>query len=212
MMRKIKVLGVALVAVLALTAVVASTASAAKFTAASYPAFLTASSSWNNETFITEAGTVECAGHFNGTLSASSESQTMEASYSGCAAFGFLSAAVEMRFCDWVWTAPSGVSDLYSTSVDLTCPAGQAITIKVPATGSICTMTIGAQTGLKSLQITNNTGTADYNVQANITGISYTVTQDGFGCPFSGTGAKTGGVYKQDSSVTVDSTTNLVVG
>jgi len=202
MNRKLELLGIALIAALAFAALAASAASAANYTASSYPTTATASSSLNNETFVTEAGRVECAGHFEGTLSAASSTLTVTPRYSGCAAFGFLSASVEMTFCDWVWGAPSGLGDLYSAKVNLSCPSGWAMTISAPATGSVCRMTIGAQSGLSKLNITNFTGAGDLNIQASVEGISYTVTQDGFGCPFNGTGAKTGAKYIQDSSVT----------
>ncbi len=39
-----------------------------------------------------------------------------------------------------------------------------------------------------------------------MTGINYNVTQDGIGCPFNGTGEKTGASYTQTNPVTFDST------
>jgi hypothetical protein len=44
-----------------------------------------------------------------------------------------------------------------------------------------------------------------------VTGINYTVTEDGFGCPFGGTGAKVNATYTQGSAITFASTTGTTV-
>jgi hypothetical protein len=78
MTRKFKTPGVALFAVLALSVVVASAASAKySYTASSYPTTGTATSALGHDTFITEGGRVECASHFQGTLTAASSSLTV---------------------------------------------------------------------------------------------------------------------------------------
>jgi len=61
------------------------------------------------------------------------------------------------------------------------------------------------------LAITNETAAGDVKVKGNVTGVKYTVTEDGFACPFGGTGAKTGATYIQDSAVTMDSTNGATV-
>ena len=79
MIRKLKTLSVTLFAVLALTAVsasAASAASAASYTASSYPTTATGESQKGNDVFTTEAGTVVCKAHFEGTLSAASSDLT----------------------------------------------------------------------------------------------------------------------------------------
>jgi hypothetical protein len=196
MIRNIKTLWVAALAVLALSAIGASTAQATNFTASSYPTSFTAESVKGNDDFQTEAGAVECKSHFSGTISAASETITVNADYSECSAFGFASATVNMGSCDYVFHT-NGV-------VDLTCG-------KTPASivASTCEATFTTQSGLKSVSLKNGTG--DITAQAGVTGIAYNVTKDGFGCPFNGTGAKTGASYKQNNAVTVQSTSKTTI-
>jgi hypothetical protein len=78
-------------------------------------------------------------------------------------------------------------------------------------TAGTCKVTIGEHAPGGVVNITNN-ASGDVSVQAAVTGISYTVTQDGFGCPFAGTGAKTGATYTQHSPVTFDAANNIHVG
>lgn len=202
MIRKFKTLGVALFAVLALTAVSASAASAASYTASAYPTTGTATSAVGNDTFKTEAGTVECAVHYQGTILEASETLTGSSTYTNCKAFGFLSATVNTNGCDGQAKAPTGSGDTYTAGGNLVCPAGKVIEI----TAGTCKVTIGGQSSVGTVTIVNQTASGDVTVQANLNSIAYTVTQDGFGCPFGGTGAKTGATYVQDSPITVDST------
>jgi hypothetical protein len=212
MIRKFKTLGVAIVAVLALSAVVASAASAANYTASSYPTTGTGTSAVGNDTFITEAGKVECASHYEGTLTGPSSSLTVKATYTSCKAFGFLSAKVAMNGCDYTFTTPTGTAPNFTAPVDVTCPAGATISITSPESSPVCTTTIGAQGPLSSVAITNVAGSpGDVTVKSAVKNIAYTVTQDGFGCPFNGTGAKTGAEYIQDSAVTFKSTNGATI-
>jgi len=195
MIRNLKSLGLALVAVLAMSAVVASAAQAVpQFTASSYPVTATGSNTKGNETFTTEAGTVQCDSHFlventggnHEGIPGATSTVTATASYSNCTAFGFLNATVNMEGCDYVFHATEQVAaGVYRHHVDVVCPAGQSIKI----TAATCKAEVKAQTGLTTVTTTNlETGVT---VQPNV-GVSITVTQDGFGCPFSGTGVKTG--------------------
>jgi hypothetical protein len=209
MTRKFKTLGVALFAVLALTAVMASAASAANYTAGAYPTTGTGESALGNDTFTTEAGKVECKSHFSSTLAASSSTLTVTPKYTSCRAFGFLEATVNMNGCDYLFTTPTTpVADVSSANVDVNCsPAGNKIII----TAATCKVEIGAQTPTGSVAITNDTAAGDVTVKANVTGIAYTVVTDGFGCPFAGTGAKTGATYVQDAAITFDSTNGQTI-
>jgi hypothetical protein len=193
MTRKLKTLGVALIAVFALTAVMASGASAEKsYTATLYPTTGTGTSALGNDIFTTEGGTVECASHFVGTLKEKSNDLTITATMTGCKAFGFLEAKV--TGCVFTFTTPFGSPIV--APVDVVNPC----TIEA----STCHVTVPVQTGLAHIGITNNA--LDVSILATLTGITYTVTKDGFLCPFNGTGAKTGGTYKQVSPVTFAST------
>jgi hypothetical protein len=198
MIRKFKTLGIAMVAVLALSAVVASAASAANFTASKYPTAGTAESALGNDDFKTEAGSVECKAHFlTGSLSEPAASITVTPTYTGCKAFGFLNATVNMNGCDYTF---------YTTGVvDVKCPAGKSIII----TASTCETTVPAQTGLSTVDLKNN-GTG-ISAQATVTGIKYNVTKDGIGCPFGGTGEKTGATYTQNAAVQVAATNGATI-
>ncbi len=198
MIRNFKVMGLVVVAVLAMSAVVASAASASNFTASKYPTAATAASEKGNDDFKTEAGSVECKASFAvDALEGPSETATVTPTYSECQAFGFLSATVNMNGCDYVFHT--------NGEVDVECPAGKVITI----VASTCEATVGTQTGLKSVALSNSG--AGISAQANVTGIAYTVTKDGFLCPFNGTGAKTGASYVQNKAVQVSSTNGATI-
>jgi len=97
--------------------------------------------------------------------------------------------------------------------VAVACPAGKSIQINAPATGTtICEVQVHAQTPGGNVAITNDTAKGDVTVKANVTGIAYTVIKDGFGCPFAGTGPKTGASYTQHTAITFDSSVNIHVG
>jgi len=219
MIRKFKTLGLALVAVLALSAVVASAASAANYTASSYPVTGTATSAVGNDIFTTEAGTVECAGHFEGTLTEASTSLTVKAKYTGCKAFGFASATVSMNSCDYLFTEPAkqsahnistGLGE-WTMQADVRC-TGAPITI----VAGNCEVTVGEQNPGGHATATNVATTttpthvpAHVNVKATVEGVNYTVTKDGFLCPFAGTGAKAGATYKQGNGIAFIPTTTV---
>jgi len=197
MIRNLKVLGLALGAVLALGALTASAAMAVpQFTASTYPAQVTGSNTKGSEVFTTEAGKVECDSHFLSTSQAAASSTlTVAPKYSNCDAF-FLSATVDTEGCTYVFHATELVSaGVYKHHVDVVCPAGQSI--KIVAGGGQCNAEIKGQTGLTSVKTTNLAG-GTVTVQPEVTKVAYTVTKDGFGCPFNGTGNKTDGTYTGD--------------
>jgi len=204
MIRNLKTLGLALVAVLAMSAVVASAASALQFTASKYPTTVTATTALGNDVFTTEGGAVECEGHFEGESKEASETMTIKATYTKCKAFGFAEASVNMNGCDYVFHS-NGVVDLEChkfNSKGETEKTGPVI-----ITAGACEVQITTQTGLESVALSNNglhiDAKADVTVTKNSPGIVYTVTKDGFLCPFGGTGSKTGGTYVQKSAATV---------
>jgi hypothetical protein len=203
MTRKLKMLGMALVAVLALTAVSASAASAGSYTASSYPSTGTGESALGNDVFTTEAGKVECKSHFEGTLKEKSADITITAKYTECKAFGFLNATVS--HCTYTFTEPTGSGDTWSQTVHI---IGSPCTIIV----STCEVSVPLQGPLSSVTTTNDTAAGDVTVKANVSKIKYNVTKDGIGCPFAGTGAKEGATYVQGSAVTFDSAATIDVG
>lgn len=199
MIRKLKTLGVAVLAVLALSAVVASAASATNFTASKYPTAATAESELGNDDFKTEAGSVECKGHFAvAALSEPSPTATITPTYTNCKAFGFLNATVNMNGCDYVLHT--------SGSADLKCPSGQSVTI----TAGTCEIMITEILELEFIKITNGMG-GGLIILILIEEIIYHVTKDGIGCPFNGTGTKTGASYTQNKSITASSTNGATI-
>jgi len=197
---KLKTLGLALVAVLAMSAVVASAASA-QFTASSYPTTVTAISELGNDDLKTEGGSVECEAHFQGTLTEASATMTITATNDRCKAFGFSEATVSMNGCDYVFHS--------NGMVDLECSG----TNKIVITAGSCEVQIGTQTGLSKVDLANGAG--DITAKATVAGIAYTVTKDGFLCPFTTGGvlpsAKTGATYTQNEAITVKSTGSSTV-
>jgi len=217
MNRKFKALGLAFVAVLAMSAVVASAAQAKEsiqLTAASYPATIHATGEGVGENFNTEAGKITCkVSHYHATLNEASSSVTVKPTYTECSAFGGLfSATVNTEECHYVFTGTEKVAaGQYRAHVNVTCPEGQSIKI----TAGTCKAEVKAQTGLTTVDLTNNAG--NVGIQPTLLGpegeqdgkhgpIAYTVTQDGFGCPFNGTGAKTGGEYSTTAAIEVTPT------
>jgi hypothetical protein len=195
MIRNLRVLGLAFVAVLAMSAVVASAAQAVPtFTASSYPATVTGSNTIGNEVFTTEGGNVECDSHFvSNSISGPTSTLTVTPTYTGCTAFGFLSATVNTEGCTYVFHATEKVSSgVYKHHVDVVCPSGQSIKV----TAGTCKAEIKGQTGRTTVKTTNSGSSV--TVQPEVTNIAYTVTQDGFLCPFGGTGNKTDGKYTGD--------------
>jgi Flp pilus assembly protein TadG len=188
MTRKLKTLGVALFALLSLTAVMASAASAASFTSSTYPTTATGTSAVGNDVFTTEGGTVECATHYEGTLSAASSDWTITLTYTNCKSFGFLEASV--TGCKMTFTATSTTTATVHFTGACTIISGT------------CHITISPQGPLSAVSLTN-LGT-DVSIKDNVASIKYQVVKDGFLCPFNGTGEKTGGTYKQASAITFD--------
>jgi hypothetical protein len=191
MIRNLKTLGLALVAVLAMSVVVASAASASSYTGSAYPTTGTGSNTSGKETFTTPGGTVQCDSHFEGTLSAASSTLTVTPKYTNCVAFGFLNATVEFKGCDYLFHAgASQGGGVYKNSVDIVCPAGSGpVTIKA----GTCVVDVPAQTGLSNVKTTNS-GTS-VTVQPEVSNITMNVTTDGFGCPFPGTGHQIGSYH-----------------
>ena len=194
MIRNLKVLGLAIAAVMAMSAMMASAASAVpQFTASSYPATVTSSNTRGNEVFTTEAGKVECDSHFvSHSLAAASSTLTVTPTYTNCEAFG-LGATVNTEGCTYVFHATERISTgVYNSHIDLACAAGKSI--KWVTGGGLCRTERKSQTGLTTVKTTNVAG-GSITVEWNVSSIAYTVTTDGFGCPFSGTGTKTDGKH-----------------
>jgi len=187
MIRKLETLGIAMIAVLAMSALAAPAAEAVpSFTCSAYPCSATGDTVSQPEIFTTEAGTIECDGHFEGSLSAASSTMTFSPSYLNCLGFGFLNASVDAELCTYVLHATEQTTfTAWSSHFDISCPFKESIKI----VAGTCKAEIKSQTGLTSVRLENAAGSIA--LKPNVSGISMTVTQDGFGCPFNGTGTKT---------------------
>jgi hypothetical protein len=200
MNHRLRQLGVGLVAVLALSLAITSSAVAAQFTTTSYPTTSkqTGSSAYGHAT--TEAGNVECSSaSASATLSEASSTLTIvEGTSSGCKAFGGLSATISSNGCSsLVHVKEETAADTYKAAVDLLCPAGKTITTVT----STCETQVAPQNGNATVKLTNDTEKGTVKVDLIGASVNYTVTKDGIGCPFSGTGAKVGGFAQEKTGV-----------
>ena len=197
MSSKTKRVAAVLTAVVAVSLLAASTSGAANFTASNYPTTLQGGALKGSGKFTSEAGSVECAAESSATLNGQSSTlSTTNTKVTSCSAFGFLTAEIKGEGCYGVVHLASGSGDSYSGLGDLVCPAGAAVVM----TMGTCEVKTFPQTGLGSIQFTNETAAKRIAVKANVTGIAYTVTKDGIGCPYGGTGAKTGATLSQSTA------------
>jgi hypothetical protein len=199
MIRNLKVMGLALVAIFAMGAVLASAASASNFHAASYPVTISGSQS-TTHVFTASGTSVSCEkATFSGSASADSSEVTIHPSYSGCTAFGFVGATVNTEECNYVFHSGNTTNEaeqIYAGTTDVVCPAGQSIKISA----STCALEVKSQNGLSAVSYDNNAG-GTVTVGANVENIANTVTKDGFLCPLKGTGNFTDGKYTGDTKV-----------
>ena len=189
-------LGLAILAALAITITGAASAQAAVFTAAEYPAFVSAEpASAGSPAFGFESGqTAECefAG-FGGEMSAATSGLSLSPGLGGCTAFG-AEASIEPNGCEFTFHPGSGSGDKFTGTFDITCPTGK----KIVVTGNTCEVQIGAQTGLAGVVYEKLTAAEPHEVEAAFqveaaSGFTYTKAVDGASCPLAGTGVKTDG-------------------
>lgn len=195
MMRKFRVLGLALFAVLAVSAISATASQAhPQFTCSKYPCTATGTSLENSEEFTTPGGTVTCHASYiiekftgnNEDIPAATGDVTVTPTYTNCKAFGFLSASVTPNGCDYDFTATEKVAaGHYRHHVNITCPTGKAIVI----VASTCEADVGSA-GNESLTTVTTTNLADgrVTIEPELENITLNVTKDGIGCPFPSTG------------------------
>lgn len=220
MIRNIKVLGLAVVAMLAMSALGASAAQAApeltlnETTAGGAHDHVTGTLhgeqiSAENHVFTAGAGNeVKCKkATFTGSASSGTLTDvTAHPEYNECTAFG-LNADVTTTGCNYTFTNLQNVStDHYTAEVDNVCSGTSKITITVTLFGgSVCTVTIGSQNGLGPVDVENMTTSTptDITIDATISsGITYTETS---GCP-EGAGTFTNGGYTGNTTVTAKNT------
>jgi len=200
MIRNLKVLGLALVAVLALSAMAASAASAVEFHSEAEETTLKATNT-TNHVFDAASNSISCSSaSFHGTQKGkTAEDVTMTAAYNGCQFFG-VTVNVNMGNCAYTFHA-SGTTDVVNNGA-ASC-ATSPITFKATVFGLSCTVKVGPQTGLEKVIYTNGTsgGVKDVTVDSEITtanGHTITYTQEGSLC-----GSHNEGQYTAPSAATV---------
>jgi hypothetical protein len=209
MNRKIKAMGLTLVAVFALSAVAVSSASATppKFTASAYPASGGGSQIGTHKvTFDGFITTCEVA-TFSGTLVAASSEITIAPKYEKCKTAG-VASTVTLNGCDYKFTlTTTGVPNL--ATVDLVCPAGQDITIDVgnPASPA-CIIHVTPFTAVEHVKIENDhpgiLATATADIPADKVHLTDTIPAS---CPFNGDTTATA-IY--DGQVTMTAPGNTI--
>jgi hypothetical protein len=180
MIRNLKALMLASMAVLAVGAMAASAANAAEFTSPNGAATITTKPDGTGKTahqvFDAAGGTITCNqvhGHavIGGTGAASI--LTSSIAYSGNCNFVGQSATVNMNGCNYRFNA--------SGTVDIVCSGGNEITFSVPS--PVCDVVVPAQTGLSSVTY-HSINATELTIEPHVTGITYTAT--GAGCPTPG--------------------------
>jgi len=174
----------------------AAPAHATQFKAGSYPATVKGAQIGTGK-ITTNAGTVSCKEvTYSGSLSAASETLTLSPAYSGCTAFGFISATIDVNGCTYRYLVSSKVSaDTYTGTLSIVC-GSNPLTI----TSAGCTETVGSQSGLSSNTYTNTTSASpnDIDVSTNISGISYTIDPN---CAVYLPGGYTNGTWQTDATL-----------
>jgi hypothetical protein len=206
MTRKLKALGLALVAVFAMSAIASASASAeVLFHSESTTTFLTGEQIATN-TLDVEGGNVKCS-TVKFTASTSSKTVnniTVTPTYSGCTAFGLV-AVVDMESCDYLLTSADDI-------IHVVCPGSNRIKVTVtpPPEGSLtCTVEVGPQT--LSTTYTNEGGpstTRDIKVTPfSFAEVDYNVVYPGSGTKCGKAGFhENGGTYT--GSITVKGYSN----
>lgn len=202
MMRNIKALGLAFVAIFAMSAVVASAAQANAFMSeGNVTAAISADQiKGEDHVFTVEGNKVECeTAHFAtaGEVSSPTGSITVHPSYSGCTAFSFVGASVTTTGCDYTLGVGSIIeTGKYNGKLNLTCSGSSKIVISA----GTCEATVSGPQEFGSGITYTNAGAA-VTVAANVSGIKTNKTKDGFLCPFKGTG-EVNGTYTGNTSAT----------
>lgn len=133
-------------------------------------------------------------------VATASESLAFAPSYSECTSL-FGAATVTTTGCQYVLHAGSetGTGE-FSGTADISCEKEAKISI---ATGT-CEAQIGSQTGLGGITFHDELEASPprFTAAISLSKVKYTVTKDGFGCPFAGLGAKENGILKENESVT----------
>lgn len=180
MIRNLKTLGVALVAIFAMSAVVASAASAVtegQLTSDGPVTLLgteTGEPQDNSLTFngkvLTCPGTTYTGHKYNVTphelIPNGAKTVTITPHYRNCVSSGPIPVTVDMNGCDYVFHLGEKISEhTYGITADIVCNGGGQITITAFSSSShalkVCTQKVKTATGLTGLHVKHTTSPAD---------------------------------------------------
>jgi hypothetical protein len=201
MNRKLKALGLTVVALMAAMALSVSAASAAEFHSEVAHTSLSGSQI-GTDVFTVNAGTVKCTeATYTGTQSAeTAKTVKVLPKYSGCTAFSFVNTTIDVNGCEYEFSGENTDVNIVNCATPITVTAFN------------CWVTVGAQSGLKSVTYTNEgSGTSrDVKVKVAITGIKYTQHSKSF--PGCSSGTFTNGSYTGEATVKGANTAGEQVG
>jgi hypothetical protein len=194
MIRSLKVMGLALIAVLALTAIEVAAASAAEFESEATETFIHGEQETKNVLTV-NSRTVECkVATFDGTqVGRTATTLEVHPVYEECMAFG-LPATVTTTGCDYRLNQP-GISAEGPTSgtMNVVCTSGDAITINVNE--GTCSVTVGSQggsTGLVGIGYTNSSSSPKtIDLSYSVTAVAANVSGSVLDCGTNGARAAT---------------------
>lgn len=198
MIRNLKALGLAFVAILALGAVAASAASAQEqgvfTTAKGAPVELTAEETGEGQNFLKAFGIkVECPGsHYFGEIENGETTASLAPEYKqeACKSANTFPTRIDPNGCTFTGhlgnTTPAGNKEgTYGATFDVVCGEGEDITVTVftnaadlAANSTMCVLHVKPQTGLTGAHVTD-TGGGDIDVTGTVTGI-HVVRTEGF--------------------------------
>jgi hypothetical protein len=198
---KLKRTGITFVAVIAALSMSAAAAQAAEFH--SEASHTIVNGTQIGEAVLTvNAGTVKCK-QFTTSATQSSATVTTIAntgSFSECSAFGFINTTIDVNGCQLEANANTGEVNVVSCPTPLTITAFN------------CWITIGEQTGLKTVTYSNEGSgkTRSIRVKTNVSGIKY--TQDSKSFPGCTNGTFTNGTFVGEGQAKGQNTTGEQVG
>ena len=211
-----KALGFALLAVFAMGAMASSAMAAPTIEFANANANLMAEQkAGTNDVLTVDGSNVTCNNmtyNSNGATAKGATNIELHPEYAGCVAFGFIGANVDTTNCIYRYMA-NGTQTAMTYSggeIEIVCGANP---IKINAGSGTCVATVGSQTVSKGIDFRDTTasengdGFTDFDIVLTNSAMSVTKNVDGFGCPFSGTGA-TSATYNGVTTFTCNNVTN----
>ncbi|HKO39113.1 MAG TPA: hypothetical protein VJU14_12170 [Solirubrobacterales bacterium] len=195
--RKLKAIGLAVLALLAVGALSAPAAQAGEFETGVFPATITGQQINGPHEITTELGVMACGLGLEGELTEASEELTLTPEFQNCMIAGNPVDVVN-NGCDFRFNAGATLAmDTVEGSLDLICPGGGKFTFGVTIGGVVqCVMKVPEQLGLGEVTYIDTTMAGHVDIEFNIEGFSYEL---GPNCPVAGAFAN--GEYAGESTL-----------